>query len=57
MIEAARFVLKGCPRCVGDLFLTCDRYGDYYACLQCGHVEELDDYWRNFLATPKKALT
>lgn len=30
------FVLKACPRCVGDLVLHRDIGGDYYACLQCG---------------------
>lgn len=30
------FVLKACPRCVGDLILHRDIGGDYYACLECG---------------------
>ena len=30
------FVLKACPRCLGDLLLYRDLGGDYYACLQCG---------------------
>jgi hypothetical protein len=30
------FVLKACPRCLGDLVLYRDLGGDYYACLQCG---------------------
>jgi len=30
------FVLKACPRCVGDLVLQRDLGGDYYTCLQCG---------------------
>lgn len=30
------FILKACPRCVGDLVLYSDLNGDYYACLQCG---------------------
>lgn len=29
--------LKGCPRCTGDLNEECDIYGEYTACLQCGH--------------------
>ena len=31
-----RFLLKACPRCLGDLTFRSDRYGDYYDCLQCG---------------------
>ena len=30
------FVLKACPRCVGDLMLVRDIGGDYWTCLQCG---------------------
>jgi hypothetical protein len=30
------FVLKACPRCLGDLVLYPDLNGDYYSCLQCG---------------------
>jgi hypothetical protein len=30
------FVLKACPRCVGDLVLQRDLNGEYYTCLQCG---------------------
>lgn len=30
------FVLKACPKCLGDLVLQRDLGGDYYACLQCG---------------------
>lgn len=31
-------VLKGCPRCHGDLMLEITQDTDYYECLQCGHV-------------------
>jgi transcription initiation factor TFIIIB Brf1 subunit/transcription initiation factor TFIIB len=30
--------LKACPRCLGDLILEADLYGQYVACLQCGCV-------------------
>ena len=30
------FVLKACPRCLGDLIHHRDLRCDYYACLQCG---------------------
>lgn len=36
------FVLKACPRCLGDLILHRDLRGDYYACLQCGAEIESD---------------
>lgn len=29
--------LKGCNRCGGDLLMQDDRYGEYVACIQCGH--------------------
>ena len=29
--------LKSCPKCDGDLYGASDLYGDYVACLQCGH--------------------
>jgi len=29
--------LKSCPRCSGDLYKRKDVYGDYIACIQCGH--------------------
>ena len=31
-----RFILKACPRCLGDLKFRSDYFGDYYDCLQCG---------------------
>ena len=36
------FVLKACPRCLGDLILHRDLRCDYYACLQCGAETEPD---------------
>lgn len=30
--------LKGCQRCGGDVTKNINRYGEYYECLQCGHV-------------------
>lgn len=34
------FWLKSCPRCRGDLYEGKDIYGQYVACLQCGHYLE-----------------
>ena len=30
------FMLRGCPKCHGDLFLGEDIYGVYLSCVQCG---------------------
>lgn len=38
--EPRMMVLRGCPRCHGDLTPESDRHGDYQRCIQCGfHVE------------------
>ena len=29
--------LKGCSRCLGDLYQERDIYGNYIVCLQCGY--------------------
>ncbi|MEX2598115.1 MAG: hypothetical protein WD533_00495 [Dehalococcoidia bacterium] len=34
-------LLKGCPRCGGDLHETMDLYGRYHQCIQCGHTADL----------------
>jgi len=31
-----QYLLKACPRCLGDLTFRSDYFGDYYDCLQCG---------------------
>jgi len=33
--------LKGCPRCMGDLFISEDMDGWYEQCLQCSFQREL----------------
>ena len=42
-----RWILKGCPRCSGDLNLLQDEEGYYEDCLQCGYhryfVDKKDD--------------
>lgn len=35
-VTNAKFILKACPRCRGDLKFRSDYFGDYYDCLQCG---------------------
>ncbi len=35
------FLLKGCPRCFGDLYVDHDRYGSFVSCLQCGLNREV----------------
>ncbi|UCC16233.1 MAG: hypothetical protein JSU58_07615 [Dehalococcoidales bacterium] len=32
-----RWILKGCPRCSGDMNLIQDEEGYYEDCLQCGY--------------------
>ena len=35
-------LLKGCPKCGGDLTVTRDIYGRYVSCLQCGLLKDVD---------------
>ena len=35
-------VLKGCPRCRGDVYYDSDYYGVYKQCIQCGYLEDVD---------------
>lgn len=35
-------LLKGCPRCRGDLRTGGDFYGEYKQCVQCGYLEDVD---------------
>jgi predicted nucleic acid-binding Zn-ribbon protein len=36
------WILKGCQRCGGDVFIDKDEYGWWYkGCLQCGWRDEL----------------
>lgn len=32
--------MQKCPRCSGDLYDERDQYGEYFACLQCGYLQE-----------------
>jgi len=34
-------IVKGCPRCKGDMFVDRDRYGWHKQCLQCGYLLDL----------------
>lgn len=33
---------KLCPRCQGDLLLGGDMYGEYFTCIQCGYLMDLN---------------
>ena len=35
-------LLKGCPRCRGDLRINRDMYGEYKQCVQCGFMEDME---------------
>ena len=39
----SRWILKGCPRCSGDLNLLQDEEGYYEDCLQCGYHHYFDE--------------
>ena len=32
---------KSCPRCLGDVHVKRDMYGEYKECLQCGYMVDL----------------
>ncbi|MBN2073996.1 MAG: hypothetical protein JW762_00460 [Dehalococcoidales bacterium] len=38
-----RWILKGCPRCSGDLNLLQDEDGYYEDCLQCGYHHYINE--------------
>ena len=35
-------LLKGCPKCRGDLHINEDMYGEYKKCVQCGYMEDIE---------------
>lgn len=35
------FILRSCPRCLGDLYQERDSFGYFVRCLQCGHEIQL----------------
>ncbi len=35
-------MLRGCPRCRGDIRTNKDMYGYYRQCVQCGYLEDLE---------------
>ena len=37
------FILKGCPRCGGDLYLGEDGFGKFMSCIQCGFLRDLQN--------------
>lgn len=49
----SRWILKGCPRCSGDLNLLQDEEGYYEDCLQCGYHH----YFNNKKADTPQYLT
>ena len=36
-------ILKGCPRCKGDLKVDRDHDGTYLSCLQCGYIKDMEE--------------
>ena len=41
-MRASTILLKGCPRCRGDLFLEHEPLGWSLSCLQCGYTSWLN---------------
>ena len=37
----ATLILKGCPKCGGDLTFSRDIHGEYVICLQCGLLKDV----------------
>ena len=37
----AKWKLRSCPRCDGDMFTDTDLYGRFEQCLQCGYTRYL----------------
>lgn len=42
-MDTPKLMLKACPRCHGDLFLTADIYGHYWSCAQCSHAIDIQE--------------
>jgi uncharacterized protein YbaR (Trm112 family) len=40
-MTGVQVIIKGCPRCKGDLTLDKDRFGFCWACIQCGRIYDL----------------
>ncbi len=51
-MRAYTIVLKGCPRCGGDLFPDYEPAGWNLSCLQCGYIR-----WLEPLAAPGDEVT
>jgi len=49
----AKWKLRSCPRCDGDIFTGKDLYGFFEQCLQCGYVS----YSRHTVKSDKSACT
>jgi DNA-directed RNA polymerase subunit M/transcription elongation factor TFIIS len=49
-------ILKGCPRCKGDLYIDRDLDGTYISCMQCGYVKDVDDERSSLRVRVKKDL-
>ncbi len=36
-------IRNGCPRCKGHVYIECDDYGYYKACMTCGYMHDLEN--------------
>ncbi len=47
-------ILKGCPKCHGDLYLNRDIYGTYFQCVQCAYIRDLNEEEQKVIAARLK---
>ena len=45
-------LLKGCPKCRGDVIADRDLHGRYIRCLQCGYMKDVAE---DFVLSPREA--
>ena len=44
-------LLKGCPKCRGDLIIDRDAFGRYFKCLQCGLLKDMTEGYETAINT------
>ncbi len=51
------WILKGCPRCKGDMLVDRDFNGWYQSCLQCGYYGDLENTIKTIEQHPERKTT
>jgi hypothetical protein len=49
----SKWILGGCPRCHGDVYIEKDNEGSYERCLQCGYVRQVTGIVGMYGKTPE----